>query len=103
MLIVVLVVLALIVVRFTTNRIVEPINHLDLEHPLENDNAVYEEISPLLGRIHHQNQQIASQVLQLKQNQEEYLAITENMMDGLIVTTGALCWLSTVPHRSSLM
>ena len=46
----------------------------------------YEEISPLLGRIHHQNQQIASQVLQLKQNQEEYLAITENMMDGLIVT-----------------
>lgn len=85
-LIVVLVVLALIVVRFTTNRIVEPINHLDLEHPLENDNAVYEEISPLLGRIHHQNQQIASQVLQLKQNQEEYLAITENMMDGLIVT-----------------
>ena len=85
-LIVVLVVLALIVVRFTTNRIVEPINHLDLEHPLENDNAAYEEISPLLGRIHHQNQQIASQVLQLKQNQEEYLAITENMMDGLIVT-----------------
>ena len=85
-LIVVLVILALIIVRVSTNRIIDPINHLDLEHPLENDNASYEEISPLLGRIHHQNQQIASQVQQLKQNQEEYLAITENMKDGLIVT-----------------
>jgi two-component system phosphate regulon sensor histidine kinase PhoR len=85
-LIVVLVILALIVVRVSTNRIIEPINHLDLEHPLENENSSYEEISPLLGRIHHQNQQIASQVQQLKQNQEEYLTITENMKDGLIVT-----------------
>ena len=85
-LIVLLTVLALVCVRFVTNRIVAPINHLDLEHPLDNEGETYEEISPLLGRIHKQNQQIYSQVQQLKQNQEEYLAITEYMKDGLIVT-----------------
>lgn len=85
-LMVVLTVLALICVRIMTNRIVAPINRLDLEHPLDNENEAYEEISPLLGRIYRQNQQIASQMERLKQNQEEYLAITEYMKDGLIVT-----------------
>ena len=85
-LMVVLTVLALICVRIMTNRIVAPINRLDLEHPLDNENEAYEEISPLLGRIYRQNQQIASQMELLKQNQEEYLAITEYMKDGLIVT-----------------
>ena len=58
---------------------------LDLEHPAENGNT-YEEISPLLGRISRQNRQIEDQMEKLQQNQEEYMAITENMKDGLIVT-----------------
>ena len=33
-------------------RVVEPLNRLDLEHPL--DNNAYEELSPLLGRVYAQ-------------------------------------------------
>lgn len=69
--------------RFT-KKLVEPVNELDLEHPLENE--VYEELSPLLRRIHKQNVVIKSQVEELKTNHQEYLAITDNMKDGLIVT-----------------
>ena len=84
-LIVILVIASLIYAKAMTNRIMKPINELDLEHPMENGKA-YEEISPLLGRINRQKKQIADQMVQLQQNQEEYMAITENMKDGLIVT-----------------
>lgn len=84
-LIVVLVAASLIYARRMTNRIVKPINQLDLEHPAENSN-IYEEISPLLGRINRQNQQIEEQMIKLRQNQEESMTITENMKDGLIIT-----------------
>ena len=84
-LILLLVAASLLYARAMTNKIVRPINQLDLEHPMENDRA-YEEISPLLRRINRQNQQIREQMIQLQQNQEEYMAITENMKDGLIVT-----------------
>lgn len=85
LLMVVLVAASLIYARIMTNKIVKPINQLDLEHPMENDRA-YEEISPLLSRINRQNRQIEEQMEKLQQNQEEYMAITENMKDGLIVT-----------------
>ena len=61
-----------------------PLNRLDLNRPLEN--KAYEELSPLLVRIDKQNRQIKTQMEQLKKNQEEYVAITEHMKDGLIVT-----------------
>lgn len=73
-----------ILVQRQTERLVRPLNTLDLEQPLENE--VYEELSPLLGRIHHQNQVIEYQIAELTEKQEEYEAITENMQDGLIVT-----------------
>lgn len=77
-------VVSLIVTSKLTKKLVEPINELDLEHPLEND--VYEELSPLLRRIHKQNELIEKQVNELRTNHQEYVAITDNMKDGLIVT-----------------
>lgn len=76
--------LAVLLTKRQTEHLVKPLNCLDLEHPLEND--VYEEISPLLTRINQQNHQIAQQVETLKEKQDEYDTITENMQDGLIVT-----------------
>lgn len=76
--------LAVVLANKTAKRLIEPINRLDLEQPLES--VVYEELSPLLVRIDQQNKQIRVQMTQLKQNQEEYLAITEYMKDGLVVT-----------------
>lgn len=64
-------------------KIVEPINKLDLEHPEENEG--YEEIGPLLSKIHKQNRQISIQLENARRNQEEFTIITENMQEGLLV------------------
>ena len=77
-------VVELLMVSHMTKALVKPINEIDLNHPL--DNKAYEELSPLLGRIHQQQKQIQQQMEELRHNQEEYLAITEYMKDGLIVT-----------------
>lgn len=66
-----------------SKRIVKPINELDLEHPEENQ--IYEELSPLLSKIHRQNREIQNQLELAKQQQQEFLLITENMQEGLIV------------------
>ena len=64
-------------------RIVEPMNKLNLEKPLENE--AYEELSPLLRRIHAQHQEIKYQMLTLKQKQDEFDQITGNMKEVLIL------------------
>ena len=86
---VILLILAILLVTMLfanrmTRQLVEPINHLDLEHPM--NNVAYDELEPLLKRIDQQQNKIREQVNQMKQNQEEYMTITEYMKDGLIVT-----------------
>ena len=66
-----------------SKRIVKPINELDLESPKENQ--IYEELSPLLSKIHRQNREIQNQLELAKQQQAEFSLITENMQEGLIV------------------
>ena len=72
-----------IMVSAISKRIVKPINELDLESPEENQ--IYEELSPLLSKIHRQNREIQNQLELAKQQQEEFSLITENMQEGLIV------------------
>lgn len=66
-----------------SKRIVKPINELNLDNPEENQ--IYEELSPLLRKIHRQNREIQNQLELAKQQQEEFSLITENMQEGLIV------------------
>ena len=66
-----------------SKRIVKPINELDLESPEEN--RIYEELSPLLSKVHRQNREIQNQLELAKQQPEEFALITENMQEGLIV------------------
>ena len=63
--------------------IVAPLNRLDLDRPLENE--TYEELSPLLGRIHQQHRQIEAQLLELRQKTEEFEQITKSMSEGLVL------------------
>lgn len=70
-------------VSFLTGRIVAPINSIDLEHP--ENNVVYDELSPLLSKLSRQNTQISEQMQILKEKQQEFTAITENMSEGFIV------------------
>lgn len=71
------------VAKVRTDKLVAPLNNLDLKQPLEND--VYEELSPLLSRIDAQNLQIDRQLEKLREKQEEFTAITENMKEALIL------------------
>lgn len=66
-----------------SKRIVQPLNQLDLEHPLEND--AYEELSPLLNRIHTQHEKIDSQLHTLQQKTDEFDQITTQMQEGLVL------------------
>lgn len=66
-----------------SKRIVEPLNKLDLEHPLDNDS--YEELSPLLSRINKQRAQISEQLAELRRRTDEFDQITENMREGLVL------------------
>ncbi len=81
--------MALLIAGYQTKRIVEPINSLDLEHPIENE--IYDEFSPLLIRIHHQNECIEKQIKELQKKQEQFLKITENMDEGLVITDEKGC------------
>ena len=65
-----------------SKRIVRPINAIDLEHPEQS--LVYDELSPLLSKIYHQNRIIDRQVKDLQRKQAEFTAITENMCEGLL-------------------
>ena len=69
--------------NFLTKKIVTPINRLDLDHPA--DNEIYDELSPLLGKISRQNEVIAQQMKSLREKQEEFTSITENMSEGFLV------------------
>lgn len=80
---VILIILSGIFASKIASHIVEPINSLDLEHPADND--VYEEVAPLLSKIHKQSGQIRNQLEEARRNQEEFRIITENMQEGLLV------------------
>ena len=66
-----------------SHRIVDPLNSLDLEHPLDND--AYEEVSPLLKRIHRQHVEIQTQLRELREKTDEFTQITGSMREGLVL------------------
>ena len=77
------IIIALLLAKRVAARIVDPLNELDLEHPLDND--AYEELSPLLKRIDQQNRRIEAQVAELKRRQDEFSAVTRSMNEGLVL------------------
>ena len=92
--------LSAILARRMARKIVEPLNALDLEQPLKND--VYEEISPLLRRIHRQHNQIAAQMEELRRKTDEFEQITGNMQEGLVLLSSEGIILSINPAAERL-
>ena len=86
--------------RRMARKIVEPLNTLDLEQPLKND--VYEEISPLLHRIHRQHNQITAQMEALRRKTDEFEQITKNMQEGLVLLSSEGIILSINPTAKQL-
>ena len=77
---------ALYVARRLTRALMEPVNAINLDDPLSND--TYDELSPLLLRLDHQNRRIAEQLNELTAKQRELDCITSQMAEGLIVIGG---------------
>ena len=92
--------LSAILARRMAKKIVEPLNTLDLEQPLKND--VYEEISPLLHRIHRQHNQITAQMDELRRKTDEFEQITGNMQEGLVLLSSEGTILSINPTAKKL-
>lgn len=67
-----------------SQRLTKPLNEIDLEHPQVNQ-APYDELKPLLRRLHHQNRQIREQIQQLQAQKRQFTAITDNMREGFLV------------------
>lgn len=92
--------LSALLARRMAKKIVEPLNKLDLEQPLKND--IYEEISPLLHRIHRQHRQIAEQMEKLRHKADEFQQITSHMQECLVLLDGEGSILSINPAAKRL-
>lgn len=76
-------VLAFILASKLSRKIVRPLNELNLDEPRENRG--YEELQPLLDRIETQQSQLQKQSSELRRKQEEFIAATSNMNEGLVL------------------
>lgn len=75
--------LAYVLAKYSTGRILRPINEIDFEKP--ENGVVYRELKPLWKRLNQQNEEIARQMKELTKKQQEFATITENMQEGLLV------------------
>lgn len=75
--------LAWFVARRLSRALVEPLNTLDLDHPLAGE--AYDELVPLLSRIEQQHREIADQRVQLGQQRNEFQTVIDNMREGLVL------------------
>ncbi|MDO4564168.1 MAG: ATP-binding protein [Clostridia bacterium] len=83
-----------------SKRVMEPMNNLNLEKPLEND--LYSELAPLLNRIDRQQRRIEAQTREVERRREEFEAITSSMSEGLVLLNESGTVLSLNPAAAKL-
>ena len=64
-------------------KVTEPLMQLDLEHPAENN--TYEELTPILAKLHKQHKQIKLQMETLRRKTDEFEQIVSSMNEGLVL------------------
>ena len=93
--VVIAIVLSLILASRSAKRIVKPLNELNLDNPLSNED--YDELSPLLRRIDSQQKQLRYQAQELTRKKTEFDAVTGSMSEGLVLLNGKGLILSMNP------
>ncbi len=83
LIIIIAVCISLAIAKIIAKRIVKPLNLIDLDHPLENEE--YDELSPLLRRINVQQVAIKKKNTELSQKQEEMNTILGSLEEGMIL------------------
>ena len=64
-------------------KVTEPLMQLDLEHPSEN--KTYEELTPILTKLHKQHKQKKQQMETLRRRSDEFDQIVSSMNEGLVL------------------
>ena len=77
------VVVAIIMSNKMATSIVKPLNELNLDQPINNN--AYEELAPILTKLHKQHKQIDSQLSMLKEKSDELNQIMASMNEGLVM------------------
>lgn len=101
MVFVVAAVLSVLLAVRISRKIIAPLNNLDLDDPLSNQE--YDEISPLLRRIDKQQTQLQAQAAALRQKQNELSTIVGSMNEGMILLNQAEKILSINPTAMTLL
>lgn len=77
------IILSVLIARYISKKVSEPLNNIDLDHPLSNDS--YEEITPLLRRLDSHQAKIQHQKLLLQKRQKEFDTIISKIKEGMIL------------------
>ncbi len=75
--------LAVMLANLLSNKIIKPLNGINLNEPLTNQG--YDELAAFYTKIESQRREIKSQEAELKRKKDEFNTITENMNEGLIL------------------
>ncbi len=86
------VVVSFLIANSMSKRITAPLMELDLDNPTEND--TYEELSPVLTKIHKQHKQIKTQMEELRNKNDEFNQIISSMNEGLVLLNEDDCVIS---------
>lgn len=76
-------ILSIVLAKQVSRKIVKPINEIDLDNPLSNEE--YDELSPFLRRIDSQQKQMRAQKAELAQKSDELDTIIGSMNEGMIL------------------
>ncbi len=76
-------VVALFLSHGMAKKVTKPLIHLDLDHPAENE--TYEELTPILTKLHKQHKQIKTQMHALRRKSDEFEQIVSSMNEGLVL------------------
>ncbi|HFH7254402.1 TPA: ATP-binding protein [Streptococcus agalactiae] len=77
------IILSVLIARYIAKKVSEPLNNIDLDHPLSNDS--YEEITPLLRCLDSHQAKIQHQKLLLQKRQKEFDTIISKIKEGMIL------------------
>lgn len=85
LIIVIIFILNIFITFNLTKTLISPIEKLSKYPDDQKNSPVYDELAPLINKIHRQEQQIENQYLRLQEEKNIFQSITDNMREGLIL------------------
>lgn len=64
--------------------VVKPLNNINLDEPLKNDDS-YDEIAPLLTRIARQQRELEKREVEISKKKNEFQTVIQNMNEGMVL------------------